>query len=94
MTADIATDALTMAWFRRKPAVGLMHHSDRGSQYACQPFQSKLKIYGMKGSMSCKGNCWGNAPTERWVNRFKNERIHRAALCHTRSDDGGALRIH
>ena len=36
MTADIVTDALTMAWFRKKPAAGLMHHSDRGSQYACQ----------------------------------------------------------
>jgi putative transposase len=76
MTADIVIDALTMAWFRRKPAVGLMHHSDRGSQYASQPFQSKLKGYGMKGSMSRKGNCWDNAPTERWFNSFKNERVH------------------
>jgi len=76
MTADIVIDALTMAWFRRKPAVGLMHHSDRGSQYASQPFQSKLKVYGMKGSMSRKGNCWDNAPTESWFNSFKNERVH------------------
>jgi len=73
MTADIVTDALTMAWFRRKPAVGLMHHSDRGSQYASQPFQNKLKDYGMEGSMSRKGNCWDNAPTESWFNSFKNE---------------------
>ena len=43
MTTDIVTEALTMAWFRRKPAVGLMHHSDRGSQYASQPFQDTLK---------------------------------------------------
>ncbi len=42
MTADIVTDALTMAWFRRKPAAGLIHHSDRGSQYASHAFQSKL----------------------------------------------------
>jgi transposase InsO family protein len=76
MTADIVTDALTMAWFRRNPAVGLMHHSDRGSQYASQPFQSKLKEYGMDGSMSRKGNCWDNAPTESWFNSFKNERVH------------------
>ena len=76
MTADIVIDALTMAWFRRKPAVGLMHHLDRGSQYASQPFQSKLKVYGMKGSMSRKGNCWDNAPTESWFNSFKNERVH------------------
>ena len=76
MTADIVTDALTMAWFRRKPAVGLMHHSDRGSQYASQPFQNQLKEYGMDCAMSRKGNCWDNAPTESWVNSFKNERVH------------------
>ena len=39
MTADIVMDALTMAWFRRKPAPGLMHHSDRGGQYAATPFR-------------------------------------------------------
>jgi putative transposase len=58
MTADIATDALMMAWFRRRPAPGVMHHSDRGSQYASHPFQEKLKKYGMTCSMSRKGNCW------------------------------------
>ncbi len=76
MTADIVTDALTMAWFRRKPASGLIHHSDRGSQYASQVFQSRLKEYGMVCSMSRKGNCWDNAPTESWFNSFKNERVH------------------
>lgn len=57
ITADIVTDALTMAWFRRKPAVGLMHHSDRGSQYASGVFQDQLKEYGMICSMSRTGNC-------------------------------------
>ena len=76
MTADIATDALTMAWFRRRPAAGLVHHSDRGSQYASGVFQDKLKEYGMTCSMSRKGNCWDNAPTESWFNSFKNERVH------------------
>jgi len=76
MTADIVTDALTMARFRRKPAPGLMHHSDRGSQYASHAFQDKLKEYGMVCSMSRKGNCWDNAPTESWFNSFKNERVH------------------
>ena len=47
MTADIVTDALTMAWFRRRPAPGLIHHSDRGSQYASHAFQDKLTEYGM-----------------------------------------------
>lgn len=76
MTADIVTDALTMAWFRKKPAPGLLHHSDRGSQYASHAFQNKLKEYGMTCSMSRKGNCWDNAPTESWFNSFKNERVH------------------
>lgn len=58
MTSDIVTDALTMAWFRKRPAVGLMHHSVRGSQYASHAFQDKLTEYGMICSMSRKGNCW------------------------------------
>ena len=75
LTADLVTDALTMAWFRRKPAPGLIHHSDRGSQYASHCFQDKLTEYGMVCSMSRKGNCWDNAPTESWFNSFKNERV-------------------
>lgn len=76
MTTDIVTDALTMAWFRRRPDAGVMHHSDRGSQYASHAFQDKLKEFGMTCSMSRKGNCWDNAPTESWFNSFKNERYH------------------
>jgi putative transposase len=76
MTAGIVTDALTMAWFRRKPCAGLIHHSDRGSQYASAAFQARLKEYGMACSMSRKGNCWDNAPTESWFGSFKNERVH------------------
>lgn len=76
MTADIAVDALTMAWFRRKPAPGLIHHSDRGSQYASGVFQEKLIEFGMTCSMSRKGNCWDNAPTESFFNSLKNERVH------------------
>ena len=75
MSADLVIDALSMAWFRRKPASGLLHHSDRGSQYASHAFQEKLAEYGMLCSMSRKGNCWDNAPTESWLNSFKNERI-------------------
>ena len=74
MTANIVTDALTMAWFRRKPTAGLIHHSDRDSQYASYAFQNKLKEYGMICSVSRKGNCWDNAPVESWFNSFKNER--------------------
>ena len=76
LTADLATDALTMAWFRRRPAPGLIHHSDRGVQYASQAFQAKLAEYGIRCSMSRKGNCWDNAPTESFFNSLKNERVH------------------
>jgi len=76
MTADIVTDALTMAWFRRRPLPGLIHHSDRGSQYASEAFRGKLADYGMICSMSRKGNCWDNAPTESFFNSLKNERVH------------------
>lgn len=76
MAADIVVDALTMAWFRRKPAPGLIHHSDRGSQYASLVCQARLLEYGMVCSMSRKGNCWDNAPTESFFNSLKNERVH------------------
>jgi putative transposase len=76
LTADLATDALTMAWFRRRPEPGVIHHSDRGVQYASQAFQAKLAEYGMHCSMSRKGNCWDNAPTESFFNSLKNERVH------------------
>jgi transposase InsO family protein len=71
MTADIAADALTMAWFRRKPAPGLLHHSDRGSQYASQAFQDKLTEYGMTCSISRKGNCWDNASDRELVQQLQ-----------------------
>ena len=58
MTADLAMDALTMAWFRRRPGPGAMLHSDRGSQYGSSAFQGKLAAYGMTCSIRRKGNCW------------------------------------
>jgi len=76
MTADIVTDALRMAWFRRKPDAGVLFHSDRGSQYASHAVRAQLAEYGMIASMSRKGNCWNNAPTESFFNSLKNERVH------------------
>ena len=76
LTADLVIDALTMAWFRRRPEPGLIHHSDRGTQYACAAFQQKLAGYGMRCSMSRKGNCWDNAVAESFFNSLKNERVH------------------
>jgi transposase InsO family protein len=72
---QLALDALAMAFWRRKPLSGLLHHSDRGSQYACHDYQKRLKQYDMIPSMSRKGNCWDNAPTERFFRSLKTERL-------------------
>jgi putative transposase len=73
---DIVSDALRMAWFRRRPQEGAVHHSDRGSQYASHEFQALLSEFGMTCSMSRKGNCWDNATAESFFNSLKNERVH------------------
>ncbi|MEZ4699453.1 MAG: hypothetical protein R2834_03905 [Rhodothermales bacterium] len=53
-----------MALAQRKPGAGLLHHSDRGGQYASSDYQQMLRDAGIVCSMSRKGNCWDNAPTE------------------------------
>jgi putative transposase len=64
MKAQLVCDALKMAIWQRRPEAGLIHHSDRGSQYASRAFRQLLKKHGFKGSMSRKGNCWDNAVAE------------------------------
>ena len=58
MKVPLVKESLAMAYFRRRPGRGLIHHSDHGSQYASHEYQPKLKQYGMTRSMSRKGNCW------------------------------------
>ncbi len=77
MQSSLVTNALRMAYFRRRPEPGLIVHSDRGSQYCGQEFQSALAGYGMKSSMSRKGDCWDNAPTESLWGHLKVARIHK-----------------
>ena len=76
MQASLVTDALRMAWFRRRPEPGLIFHSDRGSQYCGHEFQGALASYEMRSSMSRKGNCWDNAPTESLWARLKVGRLY------------------
>ena len=71
MQTSLVKDALTMAWFRRRPEAGLIFHSDRGSQYCSHEFQGALRHWQMRSSMSRKGNCWDNAPTESFWGRLK-----------------------
>jgi len=76
MTRALVIDALRMAWFRRRPAAGLIFHSDRGSQYASKDFAKQLAAFNMKASMSRKGDCWDNAVTETLFGSLKVERLH------------------
>lgn len=75
MTKDLVIDALRMAWFRRRPAPGLIHHSDRGSQYCSHDFQKQLAEYGMLASMSRKGNCWDKAYVSHCTSFARSETI-------------------
>jgi transposase InsO family protein len=75
MKVQLVLDALAMAYWRRKPPPGLVHHSDRGIQYACNQYQWQLEQYKMIPSMSRKGNCWDNAPTERFFRSLKHEHL-------------------
>jgi putative transposase len=73
MKKALVIRALIMAVNLRKPPPGLIHHSDRGSQYASHDYQKLLKQHGMICSMSRKGNCWDNAPVERFFSSLKRE---------------------
>jgi putative transposase len=84
MKKQLVIDALSMAYWQRKPPKGLLHHSDRGSQYASHDYQNLLKSYGMNASMSRKGNCWDNSPMERFFRSLKSERLT-ACRFHTRA---------
>jgi len=68
--------ALQMALETRQPPPGLLHHSDRGSQYASQDYQAVLTQYQIQGSMSRAGNCYDNAPIESFFGTLKTELIH------------------
>ena len=70
-------EALEMALTRRKPAAGLLHHSDRGVQYACDLYRQLLDRHGIAVSMSRPGNCYDNAVAESFFGTFKAELVHR-----------------
>jgi putative transposase len=72
----LVMDALRMAHRRRRPVAGLVHHSDRGSQYASDEYRQLLNDYGMKVSMSRKGDCWDNAVIESFFGTLKRELVH------------------
>ena len=73
MLTSLVEDALTMALACRQPTDGLLHHSDRGSQYASQAYRDRLKAAGIQASMSRKGNCYDNAVHESFFGTLKGE---------------------
>jgi transposase InsO family protein len=77
LKADGAIDALSMAIERRKPRAGLVHHSDRGVQYACEPYRAMLLERQATRSMSRAGNCYDNAVVESFFATLKNELVNR-----------------
>ena len=73
---EIATEALTMAIERQRPSPGLIHHSDRGIQYAAEAYRQRLAQSGITPSMSRRGDCLDNAPMESFFHTLKTERVH------------------
>lgn len=80
MADNMACSLVLTAQFRavatHRPENGLIHHSDRGSQYCADDYQQLLGQFGMQPSMSRKGNCWDNAPMDSCWGSLKNELIH------------------
>ncbi|MBD0259176.1 MAG: DDE-type integrase/transposase/recombinase [Cytophagales bacterium] len=76
MATCLVSSALQMALLQMKPATGLLHHSDRGSQYASNEYQNLLGLSQADCSMSRKGNCYGNAVVESFFATLKRERVY------------------
>lgn len=76
MRTELVSDALGMAIARRSPGEGLLHHSDRGVQYASEDYQHLLQAHGIECSMSGKGDCWDNAVMESFWGTLKTELVN------------------
>jgi putative transposase len=78
LEAELALTALRMAIGERRPQPGLVHHSDRGVQYACGAYGALLAQHGLRGSMSRKGNPYDNAFAESFIKTLKHEEVYRS----------------
>jgi transposase InsO family protein len=85
MTTTLTLKALEMALQQRPVPVGLLHHSDRGSQYGAMAYQQRLATRGIRCSMSRPGNCWDNAVVESFFATLKTELVHGRPY-HTRQE--------
>jgi transposase InsO family protein len=82
LEAELTLQALHMALLRRRPAPGLVHHSDRGVQYASRDYTQLLQAHGIQISMSRKGNPWDNAACESFIKTLKYEEVYRTEYRH------------
>ncbi len=78
LAAELSLTALRMAIGERRPQPGLVHHSDRGVQYACGAYRELLRQHGIRGSMSRKGNPYDNAFAESFMKTLKHEEVYRS----------------
>ncbi len=76
LTRNLISQSLFKAVAAKRPAKGLIHHSDRGSQYCSHEYRNILERFGLKASMSRKGNCYDNAPMESFWGTLKQELVH------------------
>ena len=90
MTQGLTAQALWRAVRNKRPEKGLIHHSDRGSQYCAHDYRKLVEQFGMQASMSRKGNCFDNAPMESLWGSLKNELIHHHRYA-TRADAKAAI---
>jgi transposase InsO family protein len=91
MTQELTAQALFRAVQQKRPTPGLIHHSDRGSQYCAYDYQKLLTQFGMKASMSRRGNCYDNAPMESFWGTLKNELVYQCRYA-TRADAEASIR--
>ena len=90
LKSTLCEDALKMVIRNRRPPKGLIHHSDRGVQYACGDYRKLLRLHRINASMSRKGNCLDNAPMESFFGSLKIELVHRTRFA-TRREARAAL---
>jgi transposase InsO family protein len=76
LRADLPLAALRMAISAQRPGAGLIHHSDRGVQYASAEYRKVIQSAGFRASMSRKGDCYDNAPMESFFHTLKTELVH------------------
>ena len=87
LRADLPLAALRMAIAVQRPGTGLIHHSDRGVQYASAGYRNVIRCASFRASMSRKADCYDNAPMESFFQTLKTELVHHRHYAHGRAPD-------